>query len=406
MHSMTFSQFTPSTVWASVPPTTTTIPRCKPLQRLSPVSAVASSLIGPPPSRHHITHSMPHEKLEVFKSLESRVSKNLLDFCKLVEKCWQPSEFLPGPSQGFDGFNEEVWALRQRVLGLPDKYFVMLVGNMLAEDSLPTYQTMINTWDGVRNETGSSSCPWAIWTRSWEKRKKKRKIKRKKKRKRKEKENRHGYLLRTYIYLSGRVDMMMIEKTMQYTIRAGMDNGTENNPYMGFVYTSFQERATFLSHGNMARLAKEAGDPVLARICGTIAADEKRRENAYIKIVEKLLEADPNTTILAIANMMKKRIVMPQHLMYDGQDSNLFENYSAVSQRLGVYTTRDYAEIVEFFITRWKLEKLEGLKGEARSAQDFVCKFPLTVRKLENRAKKVESRRVKFSWIFNKEVIV
>ncbi|XP_015159096.1 stearoyl-[acyl-carrier-protein] 9-desaturase 6, chloroplastic-like [Solanum tuberosum] len=282
----------------------------------------------------------------------------------------------------------------------------MLVGNMLAEDSLPTYQTMINTWDGVRNETGSSSCPWAIWTRSWKKRKKRRKKRRKKKRKREKKENRHGNLLRTYIYLSGRVDMMMIEKTMQYTIRAGMDNGTENNPYMGFVYTSFQERATFLSHGNMARLAKEAGDPVLSRICGTIAADEKRHENAYIKIVEKLLEVDPNTTMLAIANMMKKRIVMPQHLMYDGQDSNLFENYSAVSQRLGVYTTRDYAEIVEFFITRWKLEKLEGLTGETRSAQDFVCKFPLTVRKLENRAKKVEPRRVKFSWIFNKEVSV
>ncbi|KAH0768471.1 hypothetical protein KY285_004342 [Solanum tuberosum] len=280
-------------------------------------------------SRHQVTHSMPPGKL-VFKSLEPWVSENILDFRKPIEKCWQPSEFLPDASQGPDGFIEEVRALRQRVLGFSDEYFVILVANMLAE------------------------------------------------------ENRHGDLLRTYIYLSGRVDMMMIEKTMQYTLRAGLDNGIENNPYMGFVYTSFQERATFLSHGNMARLAKEAGDPVLARICGTIAADEKRHENAYIKIVEKLLEVDPNTTMLAIANMMKKRIVMPQHLMYDGQDSNLFENYSAVSQRLGVYTTRDYAEIVEFFITRWKLEKLEGLTGEARSAQDFVCKFPLTVRKLEN----------------------
>ncbi|MCI33900.1 stearoyl-acyl-carrier desaturase, partial [Trifolium medium] len=64
-----------------------------------------------------------------------------------------------------------------------------------------------------------------------------------------------------------------------------LDPGTENNPYLGFVYTSFQERATFVSHGNTARLAKEGGDPVLARICGTIAADEKRHENAYSKIV-------------------------------------------------------------------------------------------------------------------------
>ncbi|MCD7452087.1 Stearoyl-[Datura stramonium] len=389
MQCITFSQFTiPSIVWASPRPTTTT-PRRKAtsLQRLSPAFVVTSPVA--PPSRHQVTHSMPPEKLEVFKSLESWFSENVLHLRKPVEKCWQPNEFLPDPSQGPDGFTEEVRALRQRVLELPNEYFVMLVGNMLAEDSLPTFQTMINMWDGVRDETASSLCPWAIWTRAWA-----------------AEENRHGDLLRTYIYLSGRVDMMMVEKTMQYSIGAGMDNGTENNPYLGFVYTSFQERATFLSHGNMARLAKEDGDPVLARICGTIAADEKRHENAYTKIIEKLLEVDPNATMLAIANMMKKRIAMPVHLMYDGKDSNLYEHFSAVSQRLGVYTTRDYAEIIEFFITRWKLEKLEGLIGEASCAQDFVCGFPLKVRKLEARARKLEPRRVKFSWIFNKEVSV
>ena len=72
------------------------------------------------------------------------------------------------------------------------------------------------------------------------------------------------------------------------------DPGTENNPYLGFVYTSFQERATFISHGNTARLAKEGGDPVLARMCRTIASDEKRHETAYARIVEKLLEVDPS----------------------------------------------------------------------------------------------------------------
>uniref|UniRef100_A0A2N9GIW5 Stearoyl-[acyl-carrier-protein] 9-desaturase n=1 Tax=Fagus sylvatica TaxID=28930 RepID=A0A2N9GIW5_FAGSY len=107
---------------------------------------------------------------------------------------------------------------------------------------------------------------------------------------------------------------------MQYLIGAGMDPGTENNPYLGYVYTSFQERATFLSHGNTAKLAKEGGDPVLARICGTIASNEKRHENAYAKIVEKLLELDPTGAMVAIADMMRKKITMPAHLMYDGRD--------------------------------------------------------------------------------------
>ncbi|PHT94135.1 Acyl-[acyl-carrier-protein] desaturase, chloroplastic [Capsicum annuum] len=310
---------------------------------------------------------MAPEKLEVFISSEFWVSESVLHFSKPVEKCWQPSEFLPEASQGPDGFMKEVRALRERTIGLPDEYFVIFVGNMLTEDSLPTYQTVINTWVGVRDATESSSCPWAIWTRAWA-----------------AEENRHGHLLRTYIYLSGRVNMM-IEKTMQYLIGAGMDNGTESKPYMGLMYSSFQERATFLSHGNMARLAKEAGDPVLVRLCGTIAANEKRHENAYTKIIEKLVEVDPNATVLAVENMMKKRTVMPHHLISDGQDSNLYEHFSAVSHRMGVYITRDYAEIIDFFITRWKLEKLD--EAEERSAQDFVCKFPFEVWKLE-----IESR--------------
>ena len=43
------------------------------------------------------------------------------------------------------------------------------------------------------------------------------------------------------------------------------DPGTENNPYLGFVFTSFQERATKVAHGNTARLAKQAGDETLAK---------------------------------------------------------------------------------------------------------------------------------------------
>ncbi|KAJ6352639.1 hypothetical protein OIU76_001800 [Salix suchowensis] len=202
--------------------------------------------------------------------------------------------------------------------------------------------------------------------------------------------------------------MLMVEKTVQYLIGAGMDPGTENNPYLGFVYTSFQERATFVSHGNTARLAKEGGDPVLARICGTIASDERRHENAYSKIVEKLLEVDPTGAMVAIGDMMRKKITMPAHLMHDGQDPHLFEHFSAVAQRLGVYTADDYADILEFLIVRWRLEKLEGLTGEGRRAQDFVCGLAPRIRKLQERAdekaKKMKPLSARFSWIFNKEV--
>ncbi|XP_048572966.1 stearoyl-[acyl-carrier-protein] 9-desaturase 5, chloroplastic-like [Triticum urartu] len=118
---------------------------------------------------------------------------------------------------------------------------------------------------------------------------------------------------------TGRADMRQVEKTIQYLVGAGMDPKTEANPYEFFIYTSFQERATFISHGNTARHARKYGDLKLAQICGTIAADERRHELAYTKIVEKLFEVDPDYTVLAFASIMKKKITMPAHLMYDGQ---------------------------------------------------------------------------------------
>ncbi|GMJ08505.1 suppressor of SA insensitive 2, FATTY ACID BIOSYNTHESIS 2, lesion dwarf mimic 1 [Hibiscus trionum] len=342
-----------------------------------------------PPREVHVqvTHSMPPQKIEIFKSLEDWAENNILTYLKPVEKCWQPHDFLPDPTS--DGFYEQVKELRERAKEIPDDYFVVLVGDMITEEALPTYQTMLNTLDGVRDETGASLTSWAIWTRAWT-----------------AEENRHGDLLNKYLYLSGRVDMRQIEKTIQYLIGSGMDPRTENNPYLGFIYTSFQERATFISHGNTARHAKEHGDINLAQICGNIASDEKRHETAYTKIVEKLFEIDPDGTVLAFADMMRKKISMPAHLMYDGRDDNLFDNFSAVAQRLGVYTARDYADILEFLVNKWNVREITGLSAEGRKAQDYVCGLPPRIRRLEERAqgRAKQGPKVPFSWIFDREV--
>jgi len=39
---------------------------------------------------------------------------------------------------------------------------------------------------------------------------------------------------------SGRGDLRQVEVTIQNLIGSGMDPKTENNPYLGFIYTSFQ----------------------------------------------------------------------------------------------------------------------------------------------------------------------
>ena len=82
--------------------------------------------------------------------------------------------------------------------------------------------------------------------------------------------------------------MQAVELTIQNLIGSGMDPKTDNHPYLGFIYTSFQERATKISHGNTAAHAAQYGDKQLGKICAAIAGDEARHEKAYTKIVDEL----------------------------------------------------------------------------------------------------------------------
>nr|2UW1_A Chain A, PLASTID DELTA4 MULTIFUNCTIONAL ACYL-ACYL CARRIER PROTEIN DESATURASE [Hedera helix] len=334
-----------------------------------------------------VTHSMPPQKLEIFKSLDDWARNNVLIHLKSVEKSWQPQDYLPDPVS--DGFEEQVRELRERAKEIPDDYFVVLVGDMITEEALPTYMSMLNRCDGIKDETGAEPSAWAMWTRAWT-----------------AEENRHGDLLNKYLYLSGRVDMRKIEKTIQYLIGSGMDIKSENSPYLGFIYTSFQERATFISHANTAKLAQHYGDKKLAHICGSIASDEKRHATAYTKIVEKLAEIDPDTTVIAFADMMRKKITMPAHLMYDGSDELLFKHFTAVAQRLGVYSALDYCDILEFLVDKWNVERLTGLSDEGRKAQEYVCELGPKIRRLEERAqgRAKEAPTMPFSWIFDRQV--
>ncbi|CDP10892.1 unnamed protein product [Coffea canephora] len=104
--------------------------------------------------------------------------------------------------------------------------------------------------------------------------------------------------------------------------------------------------------------------------------------------------------------MMRKKISMPAHLMYDGRDDDLFEHFSTVAQCLGVYTAKDYADILEFLVGRWKVGDLTGLSAEGRKTQDYVCGLLARIRKLEERAqaRAKQGPCIPFSWIYDREV--
>jgi acyl-[acyl-carrier-protein] desaturase len=284
-------------------------------------------------------------KFEVIKSLEGFVNQNIQDLLKPIEQSWQPSDFLPDMKS--ESWHEELIEFRKRSMNLPDNLIVVLIGDMITEEALPTYQTWLNRLEGITDITGDSDNAWAKWSRGWT-----------------SEENRHGDLLNKYLYLTGIVNMRAVEVTIHHLINNGFDPKTENDPYLGFIYTSFQERATKISHSNVARLAKKAGEDRLHKICGIIAGDEARHEKAY---------------------------------------KNLFTRFSNVAQKLEVYTAKDYAEIISNLVNGWNIDKLSGLSGVAAKAQDYLCTLSERYLAVSNRLS-IAGTNEKFSWIFGREV--
>jgi len=304
---------------------------------------------------------------------------------------WQPQDFLPDLSK--EGWEDDVKELRKMVEGVPDDVMVVLVGDMVTEEALPTYQTLLNTFEGCDDPMGDSDSPWARWSRGWT-----------------SEENRHGDLLNKYLYLGGKCDMRSIEVTIQHLITSGFNPDAQKDPYRGFIYTSFQERATKVSHGNVGRLASQYGDSNLRRICTKIASDEARHEKAYQLFTEEILKRDPDGLIMNFGDMMRGQIVMPAELMTDGINDNLYEDFSVVAQKLEVYTAIDYAEIIGHLVRRWDLENLEGLSSEAEKEREYLCRLPARFQKLAersmNRKKKVNEEEPErtFGWIHGRSV--
>ena len=323
---------------------------------------------------------------EVVNSIEGFVEENL-SLLKEVPDSWQPSDILP--DMAAEGWHEKIRQLCGQALGVPDEVLVVLIGNTVTEEALPSYQTMVNRHPGVQDETGASDTPWARWTRGWT-----------------AEENRHGEILSRYLYLSGRIDMRAFEITTQHLIRNGFDPKTGNDPYKGLVYTSFQERATKISHGNTGRLAYQSGDPTLGQICALVAGDEARHEEAYKRFVGKIIEVDPSEAVLAFAQMMKHTVTMPARRMTDGGTADLYGQFAAVAQRIGVYTVRDYADIIEHLVGYWKIADLFGLSGDAAKAQDYLGGLAQRYRGLADRAEEKLSKQPKmpFRWICNRSV--
>jgi acyl-[acyl-carrier-protein] desaturase len=187
----------------------------------------------------------------------------------------------------------------------------------------------------------------------------------------------------------------------QYLIHDGFDIGTGADPYRNFIYTSFQELATNVSHRRVAGISKKSGDRLLAKMCGVIAADEARHAKAYMSFISKAMTVDPNEVMIAFEDMMRKKIVMPAHFLRESGEpqGEAFAHFSDAAQRMEVYTALDYVDILKELIEEWKIEHVSHLNEKGEKARDYLMKLPDRLTRLADRIK-IPELQYKFKWIY------
>lgn len=320
-------------------------------------------------------------RLEVMQQLEGKVDGFIGDYLIPVDEIWQPTDFLPNSQK--DTFFDEVTELRELAKELPYDFWVVLVGDTITEEALPTYESWLMDVEGVDQHDGVHGNSWSRWVRQWS-----------------GEENRHGDTLNKYLYLSGRVDMKEIERTTQHLINDGFDIGTDRDPYKNFVYTSFQELATYVSHNRVAKMARQHSNKSLAKMCKIISGDEMRHYQAYSTFVKEILTVDPSGMMIAFKEMMKNKIIMPAQFLRESGESlgSAFDEFSNAAQRIGVYTGKDYVDIMRKLIDRWDIDKLQGLTEEAEKARDFVMALPARMERINQRIR-ISEEVTHFKWV-------
>lgn len=317
-------------------------------------------------------------RIEVMQTLEKSMDEFISKYLNPIDKIWQPSDILPNSTDA--NFYDEIDEIQSLAKNLDSDLMTVLIGDTITEEALPTYEAWLMDIEGVdqHNKNG-----WSKWVRAWT-----------------AEENRHGDLLNKYLYLSGRVNMREVEISTQHLINDGIDLKTAKDPYRSFIYTSFQEMATNISHRRVAILAKKTGNDKLAKMCGVIANDESRHANAYKNFVKRIFEIDPNEIMLAFEDMMKKKIIMPAHFLREsgGKIGGLFKHFSDAAQRTRVYTTQDYIDILKSLLKEWNIERIAGLNESADEAREYLMNLPSRLERISDRIK-IPEKQFKFKWI-------
>ncbi|MBW8772560.1 MAG: acyl-ACP desaturase [Gemmatimonadetes bacterium] len=308
-------------------------------------------------------------KVEVLRDLEAKVAE-LMAAHEAKRPLWFPADLLdakPGESQA-----EHEKGLMARALSMPDAIKAALALNLLTEEGLPHFHRLLAVYLGDDSH-------WTNWNNLWT-----------------AEEDRHGTVLTDYCKSTRILDRRTLEVMQFAYIKAGFQPAWDKDPYRVFAYTTVQERATQVSHGNTGKICGEY-DPVLGDALANVASEEARHFAFYRTMVTEILVRDPNEMLQSLS-LVLPGIDMPGHTIPG------FVQLADVIRRSGIYGPRDYLKIVQEQLKHWKIDTLEGLNEMGRKAQEKLMAIPA---RLERVAQIMETRRTaktfSFEVVFNRE---
>jgi acyl-[acyl-carrier-protein] desaturase len=226
-------------------------------------------------------------------------------------------------------------------LSLPSGVRSALVVNVLTEDALPYYAIAIHRQFG-------RSGVWWDWLRRWT-----------------AEEQRHASVIRGYLWTTGVVDPVELERA-RLTYMAAASIPDVGGTVASFVYLALQELATRVAHHNTGARLDETGRRVMQRV----ANDENLHHLFYRDIVNRALEIDPSTAIAAIDTQVR-------HFAMPGAGMPRFAEHAKAIAAAGIFGPRQLLEqVFEPLVFRvWSLQDRQGLAAEAEQARDRCLAF-------------------------------
>jgi len=102
--------------------------------------------------------SIQNIRKEVMLTLEKRIDTFVDKFLITPEKIWQPTDFLPNSQK--DSFIDEVKEIQELSKELDDDFWVVLVGDTITEEALPTYESWLLDLEGVSQHPDNGCAKW------------------------------------------------------------------------------------------------------------------------------------------------------------------------------------------------------------------------------------------------------